>query len=419
MKRILFINLRSHYIERMEPLYAARNLNVKVTLMADKKPDIQDGFVDDYIITDTYDMTTCLEKVLAYNAEKEINGVVTWADKDVELVALIGEALGLKTLSHQASINARNKYKMRQQISEKFPELCPRYQLVRTYEDLKKAQADIGFPAVFKPVGASGSKSIFKIFDHHQLSEVYQIMKETTSIENDRVYTYFPSEYIYEELLLGDEISVEGIIHNGVIIVAGITDKKVTEDYSLEYKEIFPSQKKLSEQTQYRKQVEKALSSLLLDNCSFHAECKVNDGDLKVIEIAARPGGGFITSHLVPFVTGISFHEEVIKNALGEVILQDLDMTSWSIKPHPICGHLDILANQEGKIRAVTGIQEVFEDKRVKYFLPTKNVNERVVLPPKHFSSLYLATCIVQGSNLEEVESALDLIALKYKVEVE
>ena len=93
MKRILFINLRSHYVERMEPLYAAKKLGVEVVLLADIKPQIDDGYIseDNFIITDTYDMANALQKVIEFAKDKPIDGVLTWSDRDVELVSLIAE----------------------------------------------------------------------------------------------------------------------------------------------------------------------------------------------------------------------------------------------------------------------------------------------------------------------------------------
>ncbi|AIQ60431.1 ATP-grasp domain-containing protein [Paenibacillus borealis] len=421
MKRVLFINLRSHKVERMEPLYAARNLNVKVTLLADKKPGVDEGFIDDYIITDTYDMKACLEIVKEYAAKTKIHGVVTWADKDVELASLIGEALQLKTLSIAASTGARNKFEMRKKIESVFPELCPQFRQVRTWEDLMSAQAEIGFPAIFKPVGASGSKSIFKVNAESDLPDIYRSMVETTRIEKDKVYSYYPSEYIYEEFLEGDEISIEGLIDQGQIIIAGIIDKYVTEDYSLEYKEIFPSQKNSEDLKQYQIQIKQALTALQFDNCAFHAECKVKGSKLKVIEIAARPAGGFITSHLIPIVTGISFHEEVINNAVGEAVNQDMDMVVWqnNVPSNVVLGHLDLLSQQAGVVTQIAGIEDVFEDKNILYFLPTASVNQQVSLPPDSFGSLYLATCIAKGTSISEVEYSMAKAMQKYKVTIE
>ena len=70
-------------------------------------------------------------------------------------------------------------------------------------------------------------------------------------------------------------------------------------EYSTEYKEIEPSQKSPKFLKLYSEKVKSAVKSLGLTAYVFHAEVKVVGEVLKVIEIAARPGGGFITTHLI------------------------------------------------------------------------------------------------------------------------
>lgn len=418
-KRVLFVNIRSHKIERMEPFYIAKKLNLRVTVIADSYPSIDSKYIDDVIISNTYNKENCLAEVIKYNDNKKIDAVVTWADKDVELVAMIGEALNLPTVNREASINARNKYVMRSRISEKYPKLCPKFKKVRNYEELVSAAEEIKLPAIFKPVGASGSKSIFKIEDKNDLESIYNLMIDSTSCEKDKVYSYFPSEYIFEEFMEGKEISLEGLVQGGEIIIAGVTDKKVTKDFSLEYQEIFPSQEPVDLLRKYGEEVKKSVQALRFNNCSFHAECKILNGELKIIEIAARPGGGFIASHLIEMVSGISFHEQVLKIALGEEIDKEINIGSWINKKNKVAGHIDLLADKEGTLKDIKGIDSIFEDKNIKIFIQTKQINERVILPPKDFGSLYIATSVILADNYEQVNESIERIKDKVQIIIE
>ncbi|KRM34810.1 hypothetical protein FC83_GL001947 [Agrilactobacillus composti DSM 18527 = JCM 14202] len=405
----------------MEPLFAAKKMGVRVTVLTDSIPDIDDGYVDDFIVTDTYDMPHAVEKVKVYAKNKPINGVLTWADKDVELVSLIAKALNIPGPSLESSKNARDKVLMREAIAKVDPDLCPKFASVKNFAELKAAANDIGFPAVLKPVGASGSKTIIKIYSEDSLADAYQRLVDETSISRDKVYSYFPSEYIYEELLTGKEISIEGFVStfSKDIVIAGMTDKEVTDEYSTEYLEYEPSQKSADDLSNYRTKIKQAIRGLGITECAFHAECKVDGTKFKVIEIAARPGGEFITTHLVKIASGVSFVEQNIKNSLGEEIDNRIEFKEWSKNPRTIVGHLDFMAKKEGIVTKLGGFQEIFEDPNVINFMPLKDVGDSVVLPPKDYGSLYTATMVVKGNSIDEIDESFKNIERKFKIEID
>ena len=62
-----------------------------------------------------------------------------------------------------------------------------------------------------------------------------------------------------------------------------------------------------------RKIVYNALDALMIHDGASHTELKVaEDGTVKIIEIGARMGGGFIGSHLVQLSTGVDFVKAVV-----------------------------------------------------------------------------------------------------------
>lgn len=422
MKRILFINLRSHLVERMEPLYAAKKLGIKVTLLTDAIPNIDNDYIskDDYIVTDTYDMDNALNAVLEYAKTKPIDGVLTWSDKDVELVSLIADKLNIPAPTVSSSKIARNKLLMRDAIAKDNPELCPKYKRVNSKIELEDAVKEVGFPAVLKPVGASGSKSIIKIKDSSELDRAIERLNDETTVEKDKVYQYFPKQYIYEELLTGDEISIEGFVSttDNKIIIAGVTDKYVTDKYSTEYLEFEPSQKKPDYLLSYCEDIKKAIRSMGITNCSFHAECKVNKENLKVIEISDRPGGEFITTHLIKLASGVSFVEQNIKNAIGEKMNEKIKFENWFRKPKNIVAHEDFMAKNDGTVIKIGGLQKIFEDPNVVNFMPLKEVGDQIILPPKSYSSLYTATMVVKGKSIDEVKKSLKKIKKDFSMKI-
>lgn len=406
MKTLLFINLRSHKVERVAPVIEAKRQGYRVVLMTDHDPQLIDSGLDEVIEIDTYNETAVVEAVLAYHQQHPLSGILTWSDKDVELVAQLNDRLQLPGIPMTHVKNARNKYLMRVAFDQ-VPNISPDFENVRSEADLRHAVARIGTPGILKPVGASGSKGIFKIESEECIDYVYETLRHATSPERDKVYRYYPNDYIYEGYLVGEEVSVEGVVQNGEVRIAGITDKAVTPEYSLEYIAIFPSDKHAALQQEIKTKATQAIQSLGINHCAFHLEGRVTKDGFKVIEAAARPGGGFITSHLIPGASGHSFIEKILDVAVGKDVTENwpaFDQTSKKM-----CFY-SIMAEQAGTFKGIKGVERLVEIPGVHHVVPLKNYGDSVVLPPEHFSSCFVLNIVFEAESTEAVQQKIDWI---------
>lgn len=415
MKTLLFINLRSHKVERIAPVIEAKRQGYRVVLMTDHDPQLIDSGLDEVIEIDTYDETAVVEAVIAYHQQHHLSGILTWSDKDVELVAQLNDRLQLPGIPVSHVKNARNKYLMRMAFDQ-VPDISPDYENVRSEVDLRHAVARIGTPGILKPVGASGSKGIFKIESEECIEYVYETLRHATSPERDKVYHYYPNDYIYEGYLVGEEVSVEGVVQNGEVRIAGITDKAVTPEYSLEYIAIFPSDKNAALQQEIKTKATQAIQSLGIDHCAFHLEGRVTKDGFKVIESAARPGGGFIASHLIPGASGHSYIEKILDVAVGNDVTENwptFDQTSKKM-----CFY-SVMAEQAGIFKGVQGLDRLVEIPGVHYVVSLKNYGDSVILPPEHFSSCFVLNIVFEAESTEAVQQKIDLIHEVIEVIVE
>ncbi|HGH0764731.1 TPA: ATP-grasp domain-containing protein [Staphylococcus pseudintermedius] len=415
MKTLLFINLRSHKVERIAPVIEAKRQGYRVVLMTDHDPQLIDSGLDEVIEIDTYDETAVVEAVIAYHQQHHLSGILTWSDKDVELVAQLNDRLQLPGIPVSHVKNARNKYLMRMAFDQ-VPDISPDYENVRSEVDLRHAVARIGTPGILKPVGASGSKGIFKIESEECIEYVYETLRHATSPERDKVYHYYPNDYIYEGYLVGEEVSVEGVVQNGEVRIAGITDKAVTPEYSLEYIAIFPSDKNAALQQEIKKKATQAIQSLGIDHCAFHLEGRVTKDGFKVIESAARPGGGFIASHLIPSASGHSYIEKILDVAVGNDVTENwptFDQTSKKM-----CFY-SVMAEQAGIFKGVQGLDRLVEIPGVHYVVSLKNYGDSVILPPEHFSSCFVLNIVFEAESTEAVQQKIDWIHEVIEVIVE
>lgn len=415
MKTLLFINLRSHKVERIAPVIEAKRQGYRVVLMTDHDPQLIDSGLDEVIEIDTYDETAVVEAVIAYHQQHHLSGILTWSDKDVELVAQLNDRLQLPGIPVSHVKNARNKYLMRMAFDQ-VPDISPDYENVRSEVDLRHAVARIGTPGILKPVGASGSKGIFKIESEECIEYVYETLRHATSPERDKVYHYYPNDYIYEGYLVGEEVSVEGVVQNGEVRIAGITDKAVTPEYSLEYIAIFPSDKNTALQQEIKTKATQAIQSLGIDHCAFHLEGRVTKDGFKVIESAARPGGGFIASHLIPGASGHSYIEKILDVAVGNDVTENwptFDQTSKKM-----CFY-SVMAEQAGIFKGVQGLDRLVEIPGVHYVVSLKNYGDSVILPPEHFSSCFVLNIVFEAESTEAVQQKIDWIHEVIEVIVE
>ncbi|MDU9257798.1 ATP-grasp domain-containing protein [Staphylococcus pseudintermedius] len=415
MKTLLFINLRSHKVERIAPVIEAKRQGYRVVLMTDHDPQLIDSGLDEVIEIDTYDETAVVEAVIAYHQQHHLSGILTWSDKDVELVAQLNDRLQLPGIPVSHVKNARNKYLMRMAFDQ-VPDISPDYENVRSEVDLRHAVARIGTPGILKPVGASGSKGIFKIESEECIEYVYETLRHATSPERDKVYHYYPNDYIYEGYLVGEEVSVEGVVQNGEVRIAGITDKAITPEYSLEYIAIFPSDKNAALQQEIKTKATQAIQSLGIDHCAFHLEGRVTKDGFKVIESAARPGGGFIASHLIPGASGHSYIEKILDVAVGNDVTENwptFDQTSKKM-----CFY-SVMAEQAGIFKGVQGLDRLVEIPGVHYVVSLKNYGDSVILPPEHFSSCFVLNIVFEAESTEAVQQKIDWIHEVIEVIVE
>lgn len=415
MKTLLFINLRSHKVERIAPVIEAKRQGYRVVLMTDHDPQLIDSGLDEVIEIDTYDETAVVEAVIAYHQQHHLSGILTWSDKDVELVAQLNDRLQLPGIPVSHVKNARNKYLMRMAFDQ-VPDISPDYENVRSEVDLRHAVARIGTPGILKPVGASGSKGIFKIESEECIEYVYETLRHATSPERDKVYHYYPNDYIYEGYLVGEEVSVEGVVQNGEVRIAGITDKAVTPEYSLEYIAIFPSDKNAALQQEIKTKATQAIQSLGIDHCAFHLEGRVTKDGFKVIESAARPGGGFIASHLIPGASGHSYIEKILDVAVGNDVTENWPTFDQMSKK--MCFY-SVMAEQAGIFKGVQGLDRLVEIPCVHYVVSLKNYGDSVILPPEHFSSCFVLNIVFEAESTEAVQQKIDWIHEVIEVIVE
>jgi hypothetical protein len=227
-----------------------------------------------------------------------VDGVVGTKDLSALLAALLAERRGLPGPSAEALIACQYKPASRATQQRAAPEATPRFGTL---------EGGIPFdpPFFVKPVVGRLSQNAYRI-DH--LSELADVREnERYTARYAQIAALAPGEapdvhgFMVEELLTGEEVTLEGFVSAGRVTTIGVTDSvKYPGTLSFERFE-YPS--RLSEECQGELSdvAERVLPALGFDGGFFNVEFFVPEaGPAQIIEVNGR-----IASQFAPLVQGL------------------------------------------------------------------------------------------------------------------
>lgn len=250
------------------------------------------------------------EEILDKCKEIKPDGVCSIAsDLATITVNYVAENLGLPCNDTRYTQIQTNKYAMRQALSS-VGVPCPKFIVGDETTDFGKELADFSFPIIVKPTDRSGSRNIMKL---ESIEGVAQAVSEACA-------SSFEHKAIIEEFIDGDEYSMETISYKGEHTYLATTKKFTTgAPHFIETGHIQPSGLSDELLEKAKKLIFSALDALHIENSAGHSEFKIDaNGNIRIIEIGARMGGGCIGSDLVYLSTGNDYTKMVIDIACGK-----------------------------------------------------------------------------------------------------
>lgn len=265
-------------------------------------------FADEYYECSLIDVGGVLKSAKEFRADGITCGA---SDVGVLTAAYVCKDLNLPALSIETATKVRDKSAMIQAFQS-----CnvahPAYQVVASINET----IQIEFPVITKPVDNSGSRGINIAHNEIELKP---------ALQNSFSYSK-AGRVIVEEYLDGPEVSVEILIQDGEPYVLQVTDKITSgEPHFIEMGHAQPSQLPPMDIEAIKKLAYNATRAVGIKNGCGHAEIKLTSRGPKMVEIAGRLGGDFITTVLLPISTGVNISEYEILRALGEPKVFDPD----------------------------------------------------------------------------------------------
>ena len=267
---------------------------------------------------DTVDRAGTLEAAQRF----DIDAVITdQTDVAVPTVALVAEELGLPGIGLETSLFFTNKKLMRDKLGGSSEFLLPQshfFSDVRTaYEFLDSAPEGV-VDWIVKPVNSQGSRGVARLTSGGWADQLAGAFAESRE-----------KGVLLEEFIAGEEYSVESFVLDGV-----------TSNLAVTRKSHYASNECIDERNLYLDDVPKNVEEMLyratshiVDRlgpsfCSMHTEYMVKQGQVYLIETAARGGGGSISGKIVPFLTDFDPSRALVQASLSE----DVDVTFGSYR---------------------------------------------------------------------------------------
>ena len=225
---------------------------------------------------------TDIDAIRKYTETHKIDLVYSvGSDLAIPTAMLVSEQLGLP--HYLSSLTARlchNKALFRKQLGRDFPGNIGSYVI----HEIKELPKEIEYPCMLKPVDSQGQRGCFKV---NNASELKAAFEKAIVFSEEK-------EVIVEQYIQGDEISVNGYVRNGNILVSVISDRCSYSEYpgGIIKKHILPSKYEKTETSEKVLDLAKRIiEAVNITNGPVYFQMKVNQGTPFIIETAPRLDG--------------------------------------------------------------------------------------------------------------------------------
>jgi len=316
-------------------------------------------------------------------------------DSGATLAVQIATHLGLSYNHPDAVVAARNKWVMRQSMAHMAVPM-PKCQRFTSQDAIEGVLAAIEFPCVIKPTELNGSRGVMRANDATEFQRAQmRLMHLLHEIYPDQSC----HEYLVETYIPGVEVALEGMMDAGMLHVLALFDKPDPLEGPFFEETIYVTPSRLDEalQQQIAQVTAVAARALGIQNGPVHAELRINDVGMFVIEIAARSIGG-LCSRTLRFGSAESLEMLIVRQSVG----------MWQSAPprqQSAGGVMMIPIPAAGILRRVSGVAQAEQVPLIEAVEITAPLHHAIRMLPEGDS--YLGFIFARGPHPAAVEDAL------------
>ena len=267
------------------------------------------------------------EQAAALLATERLDGIIAFSDRRMAVVAAIAAALDLPGLTERCAERVLDKFRQRAAFADAGVD-GPRCWRVADGDPAAAAEviSAARLPVVVKPEVGDGSRHVDAAATPERLHELLSTARLAGR------------DSVVEELIvgdpdfhpeLGDYVSVESIVSEGVISHLAVTGRFPVAEPFRETGFFMPALLDEELRSRVLELASASIAALGVDSCCLHTEIKLTPDGPRVIEVNGRPGGGM--ADLLSLVSDVDLFEVVTRVALGEaVVFEEMVPTSGS-----------------------------------------------------------------------------------------
>lgn len=346
------------------------------------------------------------DKVLDIAKEYTVSAVLSdECDIAMPTVAYVGEQMGLSTISSSDAELFTNKFLMREFCREQG--FCsPKYAKCKTineaiafYNSLETKKM------IMKPLDSNSSRGVYTV---NQKEEIAKYFEET------RGYSKKEQAVLCERYIEGPEFTVDGIVVKGKHYSLALSQKKHYEyNRNIAYELFFSYSNPKYDYDLLRKINDSYVKATNLKMGFTHAEYKCENNKFYLIEIGARGGGNYISSHIVDKLVKIDNYQILIHQSLGRK-----DYTENLEFYRERCAVLEFFdIEKEGTVREIRNEKVLSDNPCVVKYQFRFNIGDRVTRAEN--DSKRIGFYIAYGETREELEQLMKEIAEKVQIIIE
>ena len=380
-KRLLLIGATTGYQTR-EFAAAAERLGYELVLATDRCHALDDPWGDRAIALRFEDPAGA---AAVLSAHPDIDGIVALGDLPAYIAALAAERMGIAYNSPDSVAASRNKFLARERFRAAGL-LVPEFHRMPLDDDPDGEAAHARYPCVLKPLGMSASRGVIRANTPGEFVTAFRRIEKIVGRQDQHLQV--------EAFIEGREFALEGILTRGKLQVLALFDKPDPLDGPFFEETIYttPSREDSSTQEAILQTTQAAIDALGLTEGPIHAEMRVNERGVWMLEVAARPIGG-LCARVLP-----GLEELILRHAAG-------DDPGEIAMPTPASGVMMIPIPREGIYVDVEGLDRARAEPGIEEVMITAKQGHKLVPLPEGAS--YLGFIFARAQTPAAVERAL------------
>jgi len=379
---------------------AARALSVEVLFGTDRCHRLDDPWADSAIPLHFEEPEHAARDLVAQLASNRPHALLALGDRPTATAAFAARAFGLTYSSPEATLNCRSKLRQREVLRHAHLPV-PDFFSFALDESLDAVIARGNFPCVVKPLMLAASQGVIRANNPAEFAAAVTRLRALLESPEVQV-TREPAldRLLVERYIPGKEFAVEGLLDRGKLRVLAIFDKPDLLEGPYFEETIYVTPSRLSEKAQagIAHCLEESVRALGLEHGPLHAEFRVNDAGVWVLEVQPRPIGGLCARALRFGPEKIFLEELLVRHALG---LPGSELP----REAEASGVMMIPVSASGVLDAVEGVEEARATPNVTDIQITARLHDPIVAWPEGAS--YLGFIFARAERPEEVEAAL------------